>query len=52
MLNDTVLRLCEVPNIVGIKDATGNLERGQGDASPAVRRPSCSTAAMTPLPSS
>jgi 4-hydroxy-tetrahydrodipicolinate synthase len=29
MLNDTVLRLCEVPNIVGIKDATGNLERGR-----------------------
>ena len=29
MLNETVLRLCEVPNIVGIKDATGNLERGR-----------------------
>ena len=29
MLNDTVLRLCEVPNIVGIKDATGNVERGR-----------------------
>ena len=27
MHNDTVLRLAEVPNIVGIKDATGNLER-------------------------
>ena len=26
--NDTVLRLAQVPNIVGIKDATGNLERG------------------------
>ncbi|MGH8671360.1 MAG: 4-hydroxy-tetrahydrodipicolinate synthase [Burkholderiales bacterium] len=26
--NDTVLRLSEIPNIVGIKDATGNLERG------------------------
>lgn len=26
--NDTVLRLTQVPNIVGIKDATGNLERG------------------------
>lgn len=26
--NDTVLRLAEIPNIVGIKDATGNLERG------------------------
>jgi 4-hydroxy-tetrahydrodipicolinate synthase len=25
--NDTVLRLAEVPNIVGIKDATANLER-------------------------
>ena len=26
--NDTVLRLSEIPNIVGIKDATGNIERG------------------------
>jgi 4-hydroxy-tetrahydrodipicolinate synthase len=26
--NDTVLRLAKVPNIVGIKDATGNIERG------------------------
>jgi 4-hydroxy-tetrahydrodipicolinate synthase len=26
--NDTVLRLAEIPNIVGIKDATGNIERG------------------------
>ena len=25
--NDTVLRLSQVPNIVGIKDATGNMER-------------------------
>ncbi|SFN10753.1 4-hydroxy-tetrahydrodipicolinate synthase [Formivibrio citricus] len=25
--NDTVLRLAELPNIVGIKDATGNLDR-------------------------
>src|SRR5512145_2954375 len=28
MTNDTALRLAQVPNIVGIKDATGNLERG------------------------
>ena len=28
LLNDTVLRLAEIPNIVGIKDATGGLERG------------------------
>jgi len=28
LANDTTLRLAEVPNIVGIKDATGNLERG------------------------
>lgn len=28
MNNDTVLRLAQVPGIVGIKDATGNLERG------------------------
>jgi 4-hydroxy-tetrahydrodipicolinate synthase len=26
--NDTVLRLVQVPGIVGIKDATGNIERG------------------------
>jgi 4-hydroxy-tetrahydrodipicolinate synthase len=26
--NDTVLRLAEIPNIVGIKDATGNIDRG------------------------
>ena len=26
--NDTTLRLVQVPNIVGIKDATGNIERG------------------------
>ncbi len=26
--NDTVLRLAEIPNVVGIKDATGNIERG------------------------
>jgi 4-hydroxy-tetrahydrodipicolinate synthase len=25
---DTVLRLAQIPNIVGIKDATGNIERG------------------------
>jgi len=28
MSNDTVLRLAEIPNIIGIKDATGNIERG------------------------
>lgn len=28
MSNETVLRLAEIPNIVGIKDATGNMERG------------------------
>jgi 4-hydroxy-tetrahydrodipicolinate synthase len=28
MNNDTVLRLAQIPNIVGIKDATGNVERG------------------------
>lgn len=28
MVNDTVLRLAQVPNIVGIKDATGSVERG------------------------
>ena len=28
MSNDTVLRLAQIRNIVGIKDATGNIERG------------------------
>jgi 4-hydroxy-tetrahydrodipicolinate synthase len=28
MQNDTVLRLAQVPRIVGLKDATGNMERG------------------------
>jgi len=28
MSNDTVLRLAQLPRIIGIKDATGNLERG------------------------
>lgn len=28
LANDTVLRLAEVPGVVGIKDATGNMERG------------------------
>jgi 4-hydroxy-tetrahydrodipicolinate synthase len=28
MQNDTTVRLAQVPNIVGIKDATGNMERG------------------------
>jgi 4-hydroxy-tetrahydrodipicolinate synthase len=27
--NDTVLRLAEVPRVIGLKDATGNLERGR-----------------------
>lgn len=29
MLNETVVRLADVPNIVGIKDATGNIARGE-----------------------
>ena len=28
MSNDTALRLATIPNIIGIKDATGNIERG------------------------
>src|SRR3954470_8654975 len=28
MQNDTIVRLAQVPNIIGIKDATANLERG------------------------
>ncbi|MFH2140218.1 MAG: 4-hydroxy-tetrahydrodipicolinate synthase [Pseudomonadota bacterium] len=28
MSNDTVLRLAQIPNIIGIKDATGGIERG------------------------
>lgn len=29
MHNDTVIRLADIDNIIGIKDATGNLERGR-----------------------
>lgn len=29
MLNETVLRLADIPNIIGIKDATGNVSRGE-----------------------
>ena len=29
MQNDTVIRLADIPNIVGIKDATGDVPRGQ-----------------------
>ena len=29
LLNSTVLRLAEIPNIIGIKDATGDIVRGQ-----------------------
>ncbi len=29
MLNETVIRLADIPNIVGIKDATGDIPRGQ-----------------------
>lgn len=28
LANDTTLRLAQVPNVIGIKDATGNIERG------------------------
>ena len=28
MSNDTTLRLAELPNVIGLKDATGNIERG------------------------
>jgi 4-hydroxy-tetrahydrodipicolinate synthase len=28
LANETMLRLAQIPNIVGLKDATGNLERG------------------------
>jgi 4-hydroxy-tetrahydrodipicolinate synthase len=36
MLPETVLRLAEIPNIIGIKEATGNLERAKAliDAAP------------------
>ena len=28
LANDTALRLAQIPNVIGIKDATGNMERG------------------------
>jgi 4-hydroxy-tetrahydrodipicolinate synthase len=39
MSNDTVLRLAQIPNIVGIKDATGNIERGSTSPSTAATTP-------------
>ena len=29
MLNETVIRLADIPQIIGIKDATGDVPRGQ-----------------------
>jgi hypothetical protein len=45
--NDTTLRLAQVPGIVGIKDATGNIERGSDLLKRAPPLSACS-AAMTP----
>ena len=49
MSNDTALRLAEIPNIIGIKDATGNLERAC-DLVRARRRILRCTLATTPAP--
>ena len=46
--NDTVLRLAQVPDIVGIKDATGNIERGSRPAASRAPADFASTAATTP----
>ena len=32
MQHDTVLRLAQVPGIIGIKEATGNIERASGSS--------------------
>ena len=45
--NDTVLRLAQVPGIIGIKDATANIERGTDLHPPRCRATSRSTAATT-----
>ena len=50
MLPDTVERLSKVPNIIGIKEATG--DPAVGKCWTASARTSSSTRAMTPLPSS
>ena len=46
--NDTALRLAQVPGIVGLKDATGDIPRGCSDCSaPSAGGVSPSTAATT-----
>jgi 4-hydroxy-tetrahydrodipicolinate synthase len=50
MLHDTVMRLAQVPGIVGIKEATGNIERASGCCA-ARPRASRSTRATTAPPS-
>ena len=48
---ETVLRLCEIDNIVGIKEATGDLEE-PGRLSSSALKILQFTPAMTPLPAS
>ena len=48
LANDTALRLAQVPGIVGIKDATGNIERGTDLLKRAPSGFCASTAATTP----
>ena len=48
MQNDTVLRLAQVPGIIGIKEATANIERGTDLHPPRAAQLRRSTAATTP----
>ena len=48
MQPDTVLRLAQVPGIIGIKEATGDIERAAVADPRARRRASRSTPATTP----
>ena len=51
MQHDTVLRLAQVPGIVGIKEATGNIERAALAHQARAARASRSIRATTPPPS-
>ena len=51
MLPETVERLSKVPNIIGIKEATGDLQRAK-EVIERVGRTSSSIPATTPRPSS
>ena len=49
LLPETMARMAEIPNIVGLKDATGDLKQGPRPWSCAAIRSRCSPATTSPL---